>query len=110
LAFSIRRLFPQFFAYTTRTLLVPYYMFCLYFLAKPLALLLVPGPARDFKTGYDYSMGRDFYDVLVSGSRLWFLWAYFVGELVTYGIVKLVRSRSYDAGGLACCSSSAIWR
>jgi hypothetical protein len=73
-------------------------VFSLYFLAKPLALLLAPGLARVFKTGHDYSMGRDFYDVLVNGNGLWFLWAYFVGELVTYGIVRLVRSRSYDAG------------
>ncbi|MCH3975183.1 MAG: acyltransferase family protein [Bifidobacterium tibiigranuli] len=98
LVFSARRPFPQFLARKARTLLVPYYVFSLYFLAKPLALLLAPGLARVFKTGHDYSMGRDFYDVLVNGNGLWFLWAYFVGELVTYGIVKLVRSRSYDAG------------
>jgi uncharacterized membrane protein len=46
----------------SRILLIRYYVFSLYFLAKPLALLLDPGLAWVFKTGNDYSMGRDFYD------------------------------------------------
>jgi hypothetical protein len=36
-------------------------VFSLSFPTKPLALLLAPGLARVFKTGHDYSMGRDFY-------------------------------------------------
>jgi hypothetical protein len=60
-------------------------------------MLLAPGLARVLKTGHDYSMGRDFYDVLVNGDGLWVLWVYSLGELITYGCAKLVRSRSYDA-------------
>jgi hypothetical protein len=28
---------------------------------------------------------------------LWFLWAYFVGELIVYGLTKVLKSRKYDA-------------
>ncbi|MFT8636973.1 MAG: hypothetical protein ABF811_03325 [Pseudoclavibacter sp.] len=41
-------------------------------------------------------MSHDLYDILINGNGLWLLWAYFIGELITYDIVKLVHSRSYD--------------
>lgn len=96
LVFSARRPFPQFLARKAHTLLVPYYLFSLYFLAKPIALLLSPKLAGTFKTEHAYSIGHQFYDVLINGNGLWFLWAYFVGEIITYAVVKLVRVRTYD--------------
>lgn len=85
LTFSSRRQFPDFLKVKAKTLLIPYYIFSLYFIAKPIAVLLIPSLGASMQTNHDYSnIGLQLYDVLINGSGLWFLWAYFIGELVAY--------------------------
>lgn len=70
-----------------KTLLVPYYIFSLYFLAKPFAVLLVPKLRAELNAGRSYSsIGKQFIDVLIMGEGLWFLMAFFVGELLMYAV------------------------
>lgn len=78
-----------------RTLLVPYYVFSLYFLAKPFAVLAVPSLRESFQSAHDYGIAHQFYDVLIDGNGLWFLMAFFVGEILTYGLVMLVKGSQY---------------
>ncbi len=85
LTFSSRRQFPDFLKVKAKTLLIPYYIFSLYFIAKPIAVLLIPSLGASMQANHDYSnIGLQLYDVLINGSGLWFLWAYFIGELVAY--------------------------
>lgn len=85
LTFSSRRQFPDFLKVKAKTLLIPYYIFSLYFIAKPIAVLLIPSLGASMQANHDYSnIGLQLYDVLINGSGLWFLWAYFIGELVVY--------------------------
>lgn len=72
-----------------KTLLVPYYVFSLYFLAKPFAILLIPSMRAAFQTSHDYGIAHQFLDVLVMGNGLWFLMAFFVGECLMYGLTSL---------------------
>ena len=88
LTFSTRGGFKAFLIRKIRTLLIPYYVFSLYFLAKPVAILLIPNLRASFQTSHDYGVAHQFYDVLIAGNGLWFLMAFFVAELVTYGITK----------------------
>lgn len=80
LTFSRRGGFKAFLARKAKTLLVPYYVFSLYFLAKPFAILLIPSMRATFQTSHDYGIAHQFLDVLVMGNGLWFLMAFFVGE------------------------------
>lgn len=82
--------YPETTVLSRQTLIVPYYVFSLYFLAEPLAMLFAPSLARTFKSDHDYSMTHQFYDVLVDCNGLWFLWAFFIGELITYAITSLI--------------------
>lgn len=95
--FSAERPFKEFVIRKAKTLLIPYYVFSLYFIAKPIALLILPSLAATFETNHDYSIVPQLYDVLINGNGLWFLWAYFIGEICTYGIVRIISSRKYDA-------------
>lgn len=94
LTFSAKRPFRQFLVRKIRTLLIPYYFFSLYFLAKPIAILAIPSLAATFQTNHNYDLARQFYDVLIDGNGLWFLMAFFVAEIMTYGIVKVIASSS----------------
>ena len=78
-----------FLARKAKTLLVPYYVFSLYFLAKPFAILLIPAMRAAFQTSHDYGIAHQFLDVLVMGNGLWFLMAFFVGECLMYGLTSL---------------------
>lgn len=94
LTFSAKRPFRQFLVRKIRTLLIPYYFFSLYFLAKPIAILAIPSLASTFQTDHNYDLAHQFYDVLIDGNGLWFLMAFFVAEIMTYGIVKVIASSS----------------
>lgn len=89
LTFSKRGGLRQFLLRKARTLLIPYYVFSLYFLAKPLAVVLVPQLRQTFQSGHDYQIGHQLVDVLVMGNGLWFLMAFFVGEVLMYGLSSL---------------------
>jgi fucose 4-O-acetylase-like acetyltransferase len=95
--FSNEKPFKEFLLKKARTLLIPYYFFSLYFIAKPIALLIVPSLAAAFSSDHDYVLGPQLYDVLINGNGLWFLWAYFIGEICSYGITRLITNRKYDA-------------
>lgn len=93
LTFSMRGGFKSFLIRKVKTLLVPYYIFSLYFLAKPFAILLIPSLRETFQTDHDYGIAHQFYDVLIAGNGLWFLMAFFVGEVIMYGLVTLTGKR-----------------
>lgn len=81
------RSFGAFARARARSLLVPYYAFSLYYLAKPLIVVSNPDLAASFgaQTG---SAAQTAWDVLVMGDGLWFLWAYFWGQLIAYGVLR----------------------
>lgn len=87
--FSRRGGWRSFLMRKVRTLLVPYYVFSLYFLAKPLAVLLVPSVGATFRTGHDYDIARQCYDVLIAGEGLWFLMAFFCAQIMMYAITAV---------------------
>lgn len=89
LTFSMRGGFKSFIIRKVKTLLVPYYVFSLYFLAKPFAILLIPSLRTTFQTNHNYGIVHQFYDVLVAGNGLWFLMAFFIGEVIMYGLIML---------------------
>lgn len=88
LTLNTKKNFKAFIIRKAQTLLVPYYVFSLYFLAKPFAILLIPGLRKTFQTNHNYGIAHQFYDVLINGNGLWFLMAFFVGEIISYCIVK----------------------
>lgn len=93
--------FRSFTASRARTLLVPYYVFSLYYLAKPLVLTARPELAATF--GADTAeTGQTVWDVLVMGEGLWFLWAYFWGQLIAYGILKALEDASDQTRSNTC--------
>lgn len=88
--------FTEFVAKKAKTLLIPYYIFSLYFIAKPLAVLCIPQLANLLQSNHDYSnIAQQIYDVVIQGNGLWFLWAYFTGELISYVFLRYVKSRSW---------------
>lgn len=109
LTFSSRRAFPDFLRTKAKTLLVPYYIFSLYFLAKPIAALIAPNIVSSMQANQDYgsNIGMQFYNILVNGSGLWFLWAYFIGELIVYPLDRLLRAKyQYVILGLLLIAAS----
>lgn len=88
ITFSMRGGWRSFVIRKIRTLLVPYYFFSLYFLAKPFAVLLIPSLSETFHVTQSYDVLHQFYDVLINGNGLWFLMAFFIGELIMYYIIK----------------------
>lgn len=82
--------FGQFLRRRVLTLLVPYYIFSLYFLAKPVAMLLKGSLATTFRSAHDYDLGWQVVDVFIMGNGLWFLWAFFIGEVITYALSRLI--------------------
>lgn len=90
--FNARNGFNTFLSRKIRTLLIPYYIFSLYFLAKSFATLLFPSLQDTFQVTHNYDISHQFYDVLINGNGLWFLMAYFWGELFMYGLVKLLNN------------------
>lgn len=94
LTFSMRDGFKLFVIRKIKTLLIPYYIFSLYFLAKPFAILLIPTLRTTFQTNHDYGIAHQLYEVLIAGNGLWFLMAFFVGEVIMYGLVTFVGKRS----------------
>ena len=73
LTFSAKRSFRQFLVRKIRTLLIPYYFFSLYFLAKPIAILAIPSLASTFQTDHNYDLAHQFYDVLIGGDNARFV-------------------------------------
>lgn len=67
-----------------RGLLVPYYAFSLYYLLKPVALALVPALEDSFAIEGTQDLATSAWNVLVMGEGLWFLWAYFWGQLLAF--------------------------
>ena len=76
-----------------RTLLVPYYVFSLYYLAKPLMLTAHPELAATFGAATS-DVGQTAWAVLVMGEGLWFLWAYFWGQLFAFGVLRALEDAS----------------
>lgn len=110
--FSSRRKFPDFIKVKAKTLLIPYYIFSLYFLAKPIAALFSPALVDGLRTNQDYAsdIGRQFYNILINGSGLWFLWAYFIGELIVYPLSKrLISQYQYIVIGIAFIIASIFY-
>ena len=90
LTFSRRGGFKAFLARKAKTLLIHYYIFSLYFIAKPLAVILIPSLSSTFHSSHDYgNAGHQLFKVLIMGDGLWFLMAFFVGEIVMYGLTSL---------------------
>lgn len=103
LTFSRRGGFKAFLVRKAKTLLIPYYIFSLYFIAKPLAVILIPSLSNTFHSSHDYgNAGRQVFNVLIMGDGLWFLMAFFVGELLMYGLTSLFRSHHPHGGVLLC--------
>ena len=92
LTFGRRGGFKAFLIRKIKTLLVPYYIFSLYFLAKPIAILLIPSMRATFQTNHNYDLAHQFVDVLVMGNGLWFLMAFFVAEIMMYGLVSITKN------------------
>ena len=90
LTFSAHVGFKDFLIKKARTLLIPYYFFSLYFLAKPIACLLIPSLAQTFQTGYDFDLLYQLWDVFIMGNGLWFFMAYFVAEIIMYWVYKAI--------------------
>jgi fucose 4-O-acetylase-like acetyltransferase len=87
--FSPRGGFVSFTRRKLKTLILPYYVFSLYFIAKPLAVLLFPFLADALRTAHDYGDARtQLFDVVIMGNGLWFLMALFVGELVCFAVLN----------------------
>lgn len=95
LTFSMRNGLKAFLVRKVKTLLIPYYVFSLYFLAKPLAVLLIPSIRTTFRTEHDYDLTQQFVDVLIMGNGLWFLMAFFMAEIFMYGLVSIIKCK-YD--------------
>lgn len=94
---SNRRRLGDFLLQRIRTLIVPYYLFSVYFLAKPIAMLAIPSLSHELQA-HEQDVWSVFYDVLIRGNGLWFLWAYFWGSLIGYLISKHVHRDSMRAG------------
>jgi fucose 4-O-acetylase-like acetyltransferase len=95
------RTLGAFAASRARGLLVSYYVFSLYFLAKPLLMVAVPGLAGAFWLSDDaIDLSQTLLNVLVMGEGLWFLWAYFWAELVAFVLVGWF-NKHLDEGGAA---------
>lgn len=92
LTFGMRGGFKAFLIRKAKTLLVPYYVFSLYFLAKPIAILAIPSMRSAFQTSHNYDSTHQFVDVLIMGSGLWFLMAFFVAEVMMYGLVSITKN------------------
>ena len=71
-----------------RSLVVPYYVFSLYYLAKPGFLVLFPSLASQFGSEASESLVAVAWEVLIMGRGLWFLWAYFWGELCAFILLR----------------------
>ncbi len=79
LVFSARKPFRQFILRKVCTLIVPYYIFSTYMFVREVVALRESG-SQTIKT----LVGFLFY-----GNGLWFLWAYFCGEILAYVIRRL---------------------
>lgn len=93
LTFSMRGGFRSFLLRKARTQLIPYYVFSLYFLAKPIAILLIPSMRSTFQTQHNYNLVHQFIDVLIMGNGLWFLMAFFIGEVFTYALISAFKEQ-----------------
>ncbi len=101
ITFSGRGSFAEFIKRKAKTLLVPYFVFSLYFLAKPIACLLVPTLAASFQTAHNYEIASQLFDVLVMGNGHWFLMALFFAELFMYWLARMLKDeRNYLAVGI----------
>lgn len=74
-------------------LLVPYYVFSVLALAKPIAQLLSPSLYKDGGVQQGGVLSSILTIILAQGNAgLWFLWAVFTGQLLLWGIVRLVKN------------------
>ncbi|KFI73495.1 Acyltransferase [Bifidobacterium minimum] len=102
LTFSRRGGFKAFLVRKAKTLLVPYCIFSLYFVAKPIAVILLPALSGAFRSSHDYSnVGTQLFDVFIMGNGLWFLMAFFVAEVIMYGVTTVLHDDSQRGGGIA---------
>ena len=63
-------------------------------------MLFLPSLAHTFRTSHNYSSaGKQLIDVFIMGNGLWFLMAFFVGEVVMYGITTLFHHQ-FPRGGV----------
>lgn len=90
-----------------RGLLVPYYVFSLYYLLKPVALALAPSLGESLAVEGTQDLATSAFDVLVMGEGLWFLWAYFWGQLLAFLVLRALAGPDDEGAGerghvLAC--------
>ena len=92
--FHARYGFGQLAAKRARMLLVPYYVFSVLALAKPVAQLVSPSLYKEGGNGLEGVVSSILTIVFAQGnSGLWFLWAVFTGQLALWAVVRLVRNR-----------------
>lgn len=56
-------------------------------------MLIVPSLGTTFQTEHNYGIVHQFYDVLIMGNGLWFLMAFFIAEIIMYGLTEIAQSR-----------------
>jgi fucose 4-O-acetylase-like acetyltransferase len=94
--------FENFVVRRLQTLVVPYYVFSIYYLAKPVALAAFPGLAGQFSYQSGEALAEAAWSILFMGEGLWFLWAYFWGELITFLLVRAMAHLKKAQRTLAC--------
>lgn len=104
--FSARRSFTSFIKRKTQTLLVPYVVFSPYYLVRPLAASIWPSLAQTFGNRAGNTLAEQLFSVFVMGNGLWFLLALFFGELLVWGLHRLVGERPliWMLVGLGLCA------
>lgn len=93
--FHARSSFGELAKRRARQLLVPYYVFSVLALAKPVAQLVSPSLYQNGGAGLDGVVGSIVTIVLAQGnSGLWFLWSVFVAQLALWCVVRLTRGNT----------------
>ena len=100
LTFSYGRPFLSFLKRKVFTLLIPYYIFSIYFLIKPILVMVSPAVSSGLRSDHNYAIAHQLYDVLINGNGLWFLWAYFWGEMISYLVCRYLKKQSKLTGSV----------
>nr|WP_272867201.1 acyltransferase family protein [Bifidobacterium thermophilum] len=94
ITFSMRGGFRQFLIRKIKTLIVPYYIFSLYYLAKPFAVFVTAAWQAQHSAAAS-ALETRIINVLFMGTGLWFLMAFFIGELLMYAVITIANRTVY---------------